>query len=288
MTPRYLRAFVTVAQTLSFVRASERLHMSQPALSLAIRNLEESLGGRLLSRSTRQVRLTPEGQALLPQAVQLLADWDTVRDRSRQRFTMQRGHVAIAAMPSFAGNVLPAVLQTFRSRFPNIELTVHDVVHEDVLAMVESGRVELGFGFEPEPKSALAFEALFVDRFIAIVPDREPWAQLDKVSCAQLLEHRFIALQRPSTVRTLLETSLAAKGLPLHVSLECNHLATVGQFVARGLGVSIVPQLCTPQMQALGVRCLKLLRPSIAKRVGVLSRADQQLSTAAAAIRRMI
>src|SRR5690606_40115755 len=93
MTPRQLQAFAAVAQTLSFARACERLHISQPALSLAIKNLEEELGGKLFARTTRQVRLTPEGAALLPQALQLLADWENVRERLRQRFTLQRGHV---------------------------------------------------------------------------------------------------------------------------------------------------------------------------------------------------
>lgn len=287
MTPRNLRAFVAVAQTLSFARASERLHMSQPALSLAVKNLEDSLGGRLLSRTTRQVRLTPEGTALLPQAVRLLADWENVRERSRQHFTLQQGHVTIAAMPTFAGNVLPGILQRYRAHFPSIELTVHDVVHEEVLRMVEEGRVELGFCFEPGPDlhKALAFQPLFVDRFIAIVPPDSALAREKSVTWAQLLDHRFIALQRPSTVRRLIEDSLASSGIRVRVALECHQLSTIGQFVAAGLGVSAVPQLSQQQMAVLGAHCLPLRRPVISKAVGLVTRADQQLSTAAAAIR---
>jgi LysR family carnitine catabolism transcriptional activator len=288
MTPRQLEAFVAVAQTLSFARACERLHMSQPALSLAIRSLEDSLGGRLLSRTTRQVRLTPEGAALLPQALQLLADWDNIRERSRQHFTLQRGHVTIAAMPSFAGNVLPQILQEFRGHFPNIEVTVHDVIHEDVVRMVSTGRVELGFGFEPEASSQLSFQQLFIDRFVAIVPSRSPLAELRSVSWGQLLSNNFITLQRPSTVRQLLEASLAANDIELRVGLECHQLVTVGQFVASGLGVSVVPQLCERQMTALGARSVQLTRPAIRKAVGLMTRSDQQVSTAAEAIRQAV
>lgn len=259
--------------------------MSQPALSLAIRSLEETLGGRLLSRTTRQVRLTPEGAALLPQALQLLADWDNVQARLRQRFTLQRGHVSIAAMPSFAGNVLPKILREYRNRFPNVEISVHDVIYEQVIEMVESGRVELGFGFEPEPRHTLAFEPLFVDRFVAIVPADSALARAKSVSWAQLLNHNFICLQRPSSVRALLEASLAAAGLQFRAALECHQLATVGQFVAAGLGVSAVPSLCSRQMIALGARRLRLQRPAISKSVGLITRPDQQLSTAAAAVR---
>jgi LysR family carnitine catabolism transcriptional activator len=288
MTPRQLEAFVAVAQSLSFARACERLHMSQPALSLAIRSLEDSLGGRLLSRTTRQVKLTPEGAALLPQAIQLLADWDNVRERSRQQFTLRRGHVTIAAMPSFAGNVLPGILDEFRAHFPNIEVTVHDVIHEDVMRLVSTGRVELGFGFEPEAASQLSFHQLFIDRFVAIVPNRSPLAELRSVSWAQLLTNNFITLQRPSTVRQLLEESLAASDMELRVGVECHQLVTVGQFVASGLGVSVVPALCERQMAALGARSVQLTRPAIRKAVGLMTRNDQQLSTAAEAIRQAV
>src|SRR3569833_1841130 len=133
MTPRQLRAFAAIAETLSFARACERLHLSAPALSLAIRNLERSLGGRLFVRTTRSVRLTPEGVALLPHAQRLLADWETVRERLKQQFTLQRGHVTIAAMPSFAGKKQPRVLNRFRDRNPRNEDTEHEEKQEQVL-----------------------------------------------------------------------------------------------------------------------------------------------------------
>lgn len=285
MTLRQLQAFVAVAQALSFARASERLHMSQSALSLAISSLEESLGGRLLSRTTRQVRLTPEGAALLPQALQLLADWDNVRERLRQRFTLQRGQVTIAAMPSFAGNILPGILREYRERYPNIEVTVHDVIHEQVMEMVASGRVEIGFSFEPEAENELTFEPLFIDRFIAIVPPGSSLASAKSVSWAQLLNHSFITLQRPSSMRRLLEESLAASQTQLPVAFECHQLATVGQLVAAGLGVSVVPSLCEPQMSALGIRCLRITGPSIRKPVGLITRRHHELSAAALAVK---
>lgn len=284
MTPQQLKAFVAVAQTLSFARASEQLHMSQPALSLSIRNLEHGLGGRLLIRTTRQVRLTPEGAVLLPQALQLLADWENVRERLGERFTLQRGHVTLAAMPSFAGNVLPGILRDYLDRYPNIEVTVQDVVNEQVIDLVESGRVELGFGFEPETSRLLDFEALFADSFIAILPPESAAVTGRSITWKQLLTRPFIGLQRPSSMRRLLEDSLRATGMDLPVALECHQLATVGQLVAKGVGVSVVPSLCKPQMAALGVHCLPVSHPGVRKAVGVITRKDQELSTAAAAI----
>ena len=162
MTVKQLRAFLAVAQSLSFAQACERLHLSQPALSLAIKNLEQSLGGQLLVRTTRSVALTPEGETLLPIAVRLLADWDNAEDLLRQHFTLQMGKVAVAAMPSFAGNRLPAALRVFRDAYPRVNVAVHDVINEQVMEMVRDGRVELGIAFERVTRTILRFEGSFV------------------------------------------------------------------------------------------------------------------------------
>jgi len=149
MTVKQIRAFLAVAQSLSFAVACERLHLSQSALSLTIKALEEGLGGRLFSRTTRNVALTPEGQALLPRARKLVADWDNAEDEMRQLFTLQRGRVTLAAIPSFACNLLPPILKHFRVRYPQLNVTVNDVVNEQVLEMVRDRQVELGVAFAP-------------------------------------------------------------------------------------------------------------------------------------------
>lgn len=197
MTVKQLRAFLAVAQSLSFAQAGERLHLSQPALSLAIKSLEESLGGPLLERTTRSVSLTPEGETLLPLALRLLADWDNTEELLRQHFTLQLGKVSIAAMPSFAGNLLPLVLKTFRERHPRVNVAVHDVINEQVLEMVRNRRVELGIAFEPESLENLEFTPFYSDRFVAVVPAGSPLSGQERVSWRELLGEPFITLQRP-------------------------------------------------------------------------------------------
>ena len=284
MTVKQLRAFLAVAQSLSFAQACERLHLSQPALSLAIKNLEESLGGQLLTRTTRSVRLTPEGETLLPIARRLLVDWDNTEELLRQHFTLQMGKVAVAAMPSFAGNRLPAALKAFRDAYPRVNVAVHDVINEQVVEMVRDRRVELGVAFEPAALDGLQFTPLYNDRFVAVVPASSELASRDALSWADLLGQPFIALQRPSAVRLLLEDSIAALHGKLPVAFESHQLATVGRMVAEGLGVSAVPSLCRGQMEELGARCLPLNEPQVERRVGLLHLAGHQLSSAAQAM----
>lgn len=284
MTVKQLRAFLAVAQSLSFAQACERLHLSQPALSLAIKNLEESLGGQLLARTTRSVRLTPEGETLLPIARRLLVDWDNTEELLRQHFTLQLGKVAVAAMPSFAGNRLPAALKAFRDAYPRVNVAVHDVINERVMEMVRERRVELGVAFEPAALDGLQFTPLYNDRFVAVVPASSELASRDALSWVDLMGQPFIALQRPSAVRLLLEDSIAALHGKLPVAFESHQLATVGRMVAEGLGVSAVPSLCRGQMEELGARCLPLNEPQVERRVGLLHLAGHQLSSAAQAM----
>ncbi|KAF1054336.1 MAG: HTH-type transcriptional regulator GltC [Stenotrophomonas maltophilia] len=284
MTVKQLRAFLAVAQSLSFAQAGERLHLSQPALSLAIKNLEESLGGQLLVRTTRSVALTPEGEALLPLARRLLADWDNAEELLRQHFTLQLGKVSIAAMPSFAGNLLPSALRVFRDRYPKVNVAVHDVINEQVLEMVRNRRVELGIAFEPETLDGLSFQSFYTDRFVAVLPADAPQAQQQRLSWSELLRSPFITLQRPSAVRLLLEDSVAAQHGRLAVAFESHQLVTVGRMVAQGLGVSAVPRLCAAQMRELGAVCVELDGPCVERRVGLLGLAEHKLSSAAQAL----
>ncbi len=284
MTIKQLRAFQAVALTLSFTQACERLHLSQPALSLAIKGLEETLGGALLIRSTRSVRLTPEGETLLPMAKRLLTDWDNAEDLLRQRFTLQLGRVAVAAMPSIACNRLPHALRVFREQFPRVNVTVHDVINEQVIDMVRQQQVELGVAFEPETSDGVDFLPLFDDTFVAVVPPDSPLADAGAIDWNALLDHDFITLQRPSMVRILMEQALALRGTELPVAFESHQLATVGRMVASGLGVSAVPALCREQMHELGARCVPLHDPQIRRTVGVVIGAGQELSTAARAL----
>ncbi len=252
MSVKQLRAFLAVAHTLNFAHASERLNLSQPALSLTIKGLEEALGGALLQRSTRKVTLTQEGELFLPMARQLLADWDNVEEAMRQSFTLQRGKISVAAMPSFAANVLPEALKAFRDRYAGVNVTVHDVINEQVIEMVREGRVEMGIAFEPSPTHNLLFTPLAVDRFVAIVPRQSPLAKKKQLTWQELLTLDFITLQRPSAVRLMLEEALARSGRQLDVALESHQLVTVGRMVASGLGGSAVPALCKTQMTSWG------------------------------------
>ncbi|MGB1299196.1 MAG: LysR family transcriptional regulator [Psychrobium sp.] len=281
VTLKQLKAFVVVAQQESFMAACELLHISQPALSIAIKNLETEVGGALFSRTTRAVVLTPEGQRFLPTAKRLLQDWDDAFVDLSQAFTLEHGILSIAAMPSFASSLVPSYLKRFRNEFPDVKIKLHDVVAEDAVQMVCDDQVELALVFEVPDVPQLDFIPLFEDEFVAAIPPALAQERTKHLSWAQLLESPMIALQKPSTIRAQIEALLDEQGLAFDVEFEANQLATIGQMVASGLGVSAVPSLCTPLFEAQGAKCVPLQSPPLMRRVGIVTQQRKPLSVAA-------
>lgn len=281
---RQLQAFVHVAQSNTFAEAAEKMHLSQPALSLAIKKMEGQLGGNLFSRSTRTVRLSPEGQAFLPTALRLLEDWEVALDDICNLFTMNRGNLTVAAMPSFASSLLPSLLRGFHQNWKNINITVLDVVMETTIQQVLDGRAELGFTFEHEQFEGLEFSPMFTDNFIVILPLSHPLSGNTSVSWRDLIDYPFVAMNRGSSIRRWIEEYCQAQGIELNVVAQAGQLSTLGQFVNYGLGMSIVPGICQQQMRLSGLKCLPLKGGEICKPVGVIKSKRGNLSVPARAL----
>lgn len=284
VTHKQLVAFVQLAQSSTFAEAAEKMHLSQPALSLSIKKMEEALGGQLLSRTTRNVRLSQEGKEFLPVALRLLNDWDDAIDDVRNLFAMKRGKLAIAAMPSFANSILPQLLKSFHQRWPNINVSVQDMVMELTIQQVLQGRAEIGFTFEHEQMEGLEFVALFEDNFIALLPPDNALASNTHVNVAQLAKFPFVAMNRGSSFRRWVDQFLEKESCRFSHVAEAGQLATVGQLVRQGLGVSIVPGICEAQMLINGLVCLPLEARNLKRNIGIIKSKRGNLSVPAQAM----
>jgi LysR family carnitine catabolism transcriptional activator len=281
---KQLQAFVAVARSQSFAEACGRLHLSQPALSIAIKNLEDSVGGRLFARTTRSVALTPEGEAFYPVVKRLLADWDQSLDDVHNLFALRRGKLDIAAMPTFASSLLPDILATYHQQYADINVTVHDVIAESVVEMVRNGRVELGVTFDPGDMEELDFTPLFTDKFVAVLPKQHPLAVRKTLKWRDLEGYAFINLQRPSSIRLLIDEVIAEHEFALSPAFEAHQLASIGRMVSVGLGLSVVPALSVGQMSEMGAISRPLIAPSLTRSVGVITRRRAPLSVATQAM----
>lgn len=282
ITYKQLRAFVEVARTLSYAQAAERMHITQPALSLSIKNLEEMLGGKLFKRSTRTLTLTPEGELFLPDAKRLLQSWQDCLQDVHNLFAMNRGRMTIASMPSFAGSLLPVLLRQFNQQFPSISLSVLDIVMEDVIKSVLNGDSEIGFVFKPDTLSGLEFIPLFMNDFVVVVAKGHALMDCSELSWQQISGQKYVSINRGASIRGWIDLVLQRHDVTLDVVAEAGQLDTIGQLVAAGLGISIVPALCNNQMRAKGLTTIPLLDSGLKKEVGMIRQIRSNLSQPAA------
>ncbi|WP_235594762.1 LysR family transcriptional regulator [Paraglaciecola hydrolytica] len=282
---RQVQAFICIARSTTFAEAAEKMFISQPALSSAIKKMETQLGGVLFSRTTRKVELSPEGALFLPVALRLMNEWDEAFSDLHHLFAMGRGKLSIAAMPSFAAGQLPLILQLYQAEFPNIKMSVADIVMEEVYKEVREGRVEIGFTFEHERQEGTIFHPLFTDHFMLILPSEHPLNSLKSIQWQDIVAYPFVAMNKNSAMRGWIENHIQRLGYQLNVVAEAGQLATLGQFVKHGLGVSVVPGLCQEQMSGKGLTCIPLqhnLQDSgLSKKVGMVKISRSNLSVVA-------
>lgn len=281
MTLKQLKAFSSVARFGSFAEACEYLHISQPALSISIKNLEEIVGGKLFYRTTRALVLTPEGKVFLNAARRVLLDAENSLEEIKNLFGLNRGHLNIAVMPSFASANLAKYIQHFKSECPAVNITIFDVVAEEAIEMVRLERAELAITFEPSELDDLSFEPLFTDEFVAALPTNHALLDNQQVSWEQLTNFPFIALQKPSSIRYLIEHSLASVGESINVEIETNQLSTIVTLIARGLGVSAMPKIYANNIVQSGIEYRPLVTPTITRNIGIITKKRAPLSKSA-------
>lgn len=288
VTLKQLRAFVELAGSKSYATASERLNLSQPALSICIKNLESEVGGTLFSRTTRSVELTPEGLAFFPKARKLLLDWYDTFEAVNEMFTLQQGRITVAVMPSFASSLLPPVLKQYNQQFSNIRIDIIDVVMESVIAAVLQGEAELGIVFEPDKLVELEFIPLLQNDFVAVMHPEHPLATQGKLTISDLDGHAMVMMNRGSSIRLWLEEVFQRQAISPAIAAEAWQLDTLGEMVKVNLGLAIVPGLCTTQMLRKDLVCVPVIDSGLVRKVGIIQRTDVGLSTSAKALQQLM
>ncbi|WP_447895525.1 LysR substrate-binding domain-containing protein [Vreelandella sp. GE22] len=285
---KQLQVFVAVAQSRSFAEASERVHLSQPAISIALRKLEENVGGALFARTSRQLALTPEGEAFLPIALRLLGDWNEAFEDLSQHFSKQRGKVAVAALPTLAAGLFPKVVKRFHERYPRINLNLHDVLADQINQMVREGRADFGLSVNPQDSDDLTFEPILVDHYMAVFPVGHPLGRQQRIEWAQLGSYPFIGINRLSSSRQDIDRTMEAVNVKLDILCDASQIATVGRMVAAGLGISVLPALSFRQIAVEGIDYRPLHNPETPRELGIVLSRRHPLSSAARTLYEMI
>jgi DNA-binding transcriptional LysR family regulator len=264
MDLRHLRYFVAVAEEQHFGRAADRLHMAQPPLSQAIRQLENELEVMLLERTTRRVDLTEAGRTYLERAREILAEVDDAAEQARRVASGSVGHLAIGCVGSATYSLLPQLSRRLSTALPGVDYSFRgEMLAPDQVAALREGTIDVGLLRSPVPDLSLTTRVLRRDRLVAAVPVDHPLAGRTRIRVADLAGVDLIvhASERRSVMYDVVRNLLHEADIEPHIRHEVGETSTLITLVAGGLGLAVVPEPVTA-LALDGVTYLPLVRPA--------------------------
>lgn len=280
-TLRQMRAFVAVAKTGNFTLAAQSLHVTQSALSGLIKELEQTLGARVVDRSTRRITLTDIGRELYPLFSQMIDDLDGALANVADHTQLRKGIVRIAAPQLMCCTLLPEAIASYRAGLPDIEVRLADSEVDSVIARVLSGESDIGIGPEREPTPQLEARELFEMPFALVFPPGHPLEATERVTWQDVTRFPFIALQGQFTERLLADMHALLRELPLKPANEVNFMTTALAMVSAGLGITVCLPYAEPLARLYRLHMRPLEEPRLTRRFFVYTRAGRSLSPAA-------
>src|SRR5215471_1347253 len=274
LNPVELQAFVTLAEHLHFGRAAELLHVTQPALSKQIQRLEDTVGGALVVREYRNVRLTEAGQVLLTRARLLLQESSSVLDATHKAVRGELGTLRIGFGLATIEKLLPDVLLRFRQKYPRVELRLRDMPTPDQLAALAGSQIDIGFVRLPIRKARVEMRPIVRERLMLAFGSRSSWRPrggLDSVADAPFIT---IARTMSTSFHDHVIAVCRAAGFVPNIVQETNELFTMLMLVRAGMGVALAPSSAAVRKPP-DVRFQELSMPEAAWDIALAWRTDR-------------
>lgn len=276
-----LRYVAAVAEAGSFTRAAELLYLAQPSLSVQIRKLEKELGVTLFERLGRKVELTTAGEAFLEHVRPALFHLERAREEAVAVRDLQRGRLAVGALPSVGATLLPKVLAEYRADHPDIEVRlIEHNLSTEFERMVQVGEFDLAVIRAPWQRPGITGRVLIREPMVAMLPPGHRLRGRAQIDLVELADDYFVGLLKGSGLRTLLEQACARHGFKPNVIVETEQLAVLSGMVRSGVGVSVVPRLVATGYPIT----VPLDDPRDSRDIGVVWRSSGRLAPAALAL----
>jgi len=279
-----LETFLVVAREKSFSRAAERLFRTQPAVSLALKRLEEDLGETLFDRTTKGGTLTDAGNTLLPLAQRMLDLRKQITDTFGALKGLQQGRLNIGANESVSEFLLPGVLLAYQQSHPAIRIQAYRQSSERIPAEVLERRLDVGFVSYDPMHPELVSEVILRDHMVLVVPPNHRLARRREIGIEALGRETFVAHNALTPTRNAIIDLFARCGTPLRITMELGSLTTIQDFVALGAGLAILPRMTVLE----GVRQGRLVEVAVKelqveKLIRIVTRREEVMSHAAKA-----
>ncbi len=284
-----LRAFCQVARLGSVSRAAEALYLSQPAVTLQLQALEREMGARLFERSGRRLAPTREGQLLYEMARPLVEGLDGLTANFREQLRgLDAGELDVAAGSSTILYLLPGIVEAFRTRHADVRLTLHNVTGAGGLDLLRSDAVDLAVGSMLDVPADLSYTPVYRFEPMLITPPDHPLAHKRELELADLTPYGLILPPKRLTTYRLVDLVFQQNRVPYTVALEVGGWEVIKQYVAMGLGISIVTAICLTDADRQRLAARSLARWFPPRSYGVVMRKGKFLSAQARAFVELI
>ena len=246
-----LEALIQVAAHRSFSRAAEALGLTQPSVTARIQSLERDLREPLFERNGRGVRLTEVGASFLPHAQRVLKALQDGRDAVQALRELETGTLRLAAAPTISTYVLPGLLKDFRSRYPQLEVSVRTEYSGQIVQMVLADEAEVGLERSIAHPDVVTVP-LYEDEVALVTSPDYPFAERTSVSIEEVGQLRLIMFNRGSSYYTLVDNALRQAGVLVSPTMELDNMEATKKMVEEGLGVAILPKVAVARELARG------------------------------------
>ena len=242
MEIRQLRAFIAIAESGTFTAGAVRVHVTQAAISMQIRQLETEIGARVFVRAPRHVILTEAGEQLLNRARQILREHDAALEEIAELAGAERGRLRIGSASAMVlTDQLPRILKELRRQHPRAEISVTSGTSEALVDQIVAGELDIAFVSLPVDVRGVQTERLSEDQLVAIASPRHKFAKQKTISAYTLAGEKLILGERGGNTRRLIDQFFAQAGVTLKVAMELSRQAAIRRMVEEDMGVGIVP-----------------------------------------------
>jgi DNA-binding transcriptional LysR family regulator len=237
-----LRLFVYIAEENSLTRAAVRAHMSLPAASIRIKNLEDSIGTKLINRDNQGITLRPPGQAFLHHARQVLSQLENLRGDMQEYAQGIKGHVRIFANTTAITEFLPTVLRSFLVTHPDVNVDLREQLSNDIVRAVSEGITDIGIVAGSVRTEGLHVLPYRKDRLVLATAASHPLAKKKEISFAETLEYDYIALHEGSAIHSFINQASSALRKPLKIRIQVSSFEAVCRMIDANVGIGILPE----------------------------------------------
>lgn len=240
MEIRQLKAFLAIAEAKTFTAGARRVNVTQAAISMQIRQLEDEVGLQLFTRTPRRVILTEAGEYLLERARKILREHDSALAEIAEVAGAEYGRLRIGtASGTFAMHQLPGILHKLKTKFPNCELTVSSGTSQKLVDRMMHGEIDTAFVSLPVDNANITTESIFSDEIVAIAHPKHPLAKEKYISAATLAGENLILGEQGGNTRRMIDEFFSAANVRPHISMELSRQEAINLMVEANLGVGM-------------------------------------------------